>query len=74
MSGTHESQGKEEGWIEWSGGECPVDGAALVNVKFRDGGQSNACPAHYFRVLWRHAGMHHTNDIIAYRIHKESSN
>lgn len=24
-------------WIEWNGGECPVDGATLVNVKFSNG-------------------------------------
>lgn len=26
-----------DGWIKWAGGECPVDGATLVEVKLRDG-------------------------------------
>jgi hypothetical protein len=27
----------ENPWIEWSGGECPVDRNELVEVKYRDG-------------------------------------
>lgn len=59
-------------WIEWGGGECPLSPQTLVNVRFRDGGQACFKPAHYFQVLWRHAGMHHSNDIIAYRVVRES--
>lgn len=57
-------------WIEWGGGPVsPVNENTMVLVRFRDGGQSlEPRPAHYFQVLWRHAGMHHSNDIIAYRI------
>lgn len=26
---------KSDGWIEWHGGECPVDSDAIVEVKCR---------------------------------------
>ena len=28
-----------DGWIEWNGGECPVDNDSLVDVKFPDGSE-----------------------------------
>jgi len=28
-----------DGWIEWKGGECPVDNDSLVDVKFPDGSE-----------------------------------
>lgn len=60
---------KSDGWIEWGGGECPVEKGALVDVKHLDGeiyqnkpamGDNNVC--------WSHNGSH--GDIIAYRLHK----
>lgn len=27
----------EAEWIDWAGGECPVPGETLVEVRFRDG-------------------------------------
>ena len=30
-----------DGWIPWRGGECPVDGDVVVDVKFRAQGQAN---------------------------------
>lgn len=57
------------GWIDWPGGECPVERGTHVEVRFRDGAQAGGHhPAHFFDILWRHAGMHRDNDIIAYRI------
>lgn len=62
---------KNDGWIEWGGGECPVEKGTLVDVKHRDGevyqnkpaiGDNNVC--------WSHTGFH--GDIIAYRLHKPS--
>lgn len=62
---------KNEGWIEWGGGECPVEKGTLIDVKHRDGevyqnkpaiGDNNVC--------WSHTGFH--GDIIAYRLHKPS--
>lgn len=62
---------KNDGWIEWGGGECPVEKGTLIDVKHRDGevyqnkpaiGDNNVC--------WSHTGFH--GDIIAYRLHKPS--
>lgn len=67
--------GEEGKWIEWAGGECPVDGATLVDVKFRGHG------ALLNRYAWEHddaiktfSCWHHSRsepdsaDIIAYRV------
>lgn len=60
---------KNEGWIEWGGGNCPVEKGTLIDVKHRDGeiyqnkpamGENNS--------RWSHFGSH--GDIIAYRLHK----
>lgn len=66
---------KNEGWIEWGGGECPVEEGMLVDVRYRDS-------EHYPDLLgvyalssfgvgadyWVRDGL--CNDIIAYRLHK----
>ena len=54
-----------EGWIEWHGGECPVDSDAIVEVKYRKTNtyQYNNDRAGDFD--WAHAGS--SSDIIAYR-------
>lgn len=67
---------KNEGWIEWSGGECPVPRGTLVDVRYRDGKQLNALSANYGTlnprdasfVFWRNDGSE--KDIIAYRLHQ----
>ena len=53
-----------EGWIEWHGGECPVDSDAIVEVKCRwhNQHQYNNDRAGYF--YWSHTGSN--ADIIAY--------
>lgn len=57
-----------DGWIEWRGGECPVDGGVIVDVEFECGPAiSNPTTADGWD--WRERGSH---GIIAYRIHKES--
>lgn len=54
-----------DGWIEWSGGGCPVPADTVVDVRFRNGDES---------ITYRNAGGldwqhdHHPRDIIAYRI------
>ena len=56
-----------DGWIEWKGGECPVDVDALVCCKLRSGKVS--ITAYHAGILsWRHDG--NAADIIAYRPHK----
>lgn len=59
---------KNEGWIEWAGGECPVANHVVVDVKFRDQIDPvlDGDPAENFR--WEHFG--NSADIIAYRLHQ----
>lgn len=58
-----------DGWIEWSGGECPVDGDALVVCKVRTGKEwCNGRAIKAAILLWRHTGG--AADIIAYRQHR----
>ena len=54
------------GWIQWSGGECPVDSDAIVEVKYRKPNpyQFNNDRAGDF--YWAHDGF--GGDIIAYRL------
>jgi hypothetical protein len=67
---------KNDGWIDWGGGECPVPTGTLVDVKWRDGRIDDGIPAKISHDLyssrrnairWRHHGNSH--DIIAYRLH-----
>jgi len=53
-------------WIEWNGGECPVDSYTPVQVRFKSGGWDTVLAERYD---WDHAGC--DSDIIAYRIHKK---
>ena len=57
-----------EGWIDWHGGECPVDSDAIVEVKCRhpSSNQFNNDRAGDF--YWSHDGLGY--DIIAYRLQK----
>ena len=56
-----------DGWIEWKGGECPVDVDALVCCKLRSGKVS--ITAYHAGILsWRHDG--NGADVIAYCPHK----
>ena len=68
-----------DGWIEWKGGECPVDVGTIVDVKHRDGdigirchaGMSSSEPdgeGHATAEDWSH--LDEGGDIIAYRLHK----
>lgn len=59
-----------EGWIEWGGGECPVEEGTLVDVRFRDGDDGiniEAKNLHWFHKNW-------SADIISYRLHKPDFN
>ncbi len=55
-----------DGWIQWAGGECPVDSDAIVEVKYRKPNpyQFNNDRAGDF--TWSHDGF--DGDIIAYRL------
>lgn len=75
---------KNDGWIEWGGGECPVPCGTAVDVKHRCGAVSEnqqAWPKHHKesdvvvnpfsnagQAFWRHENS--VADIIAYRLHQ----
>lgn len=54
-----------DGWIEWSGGECPVDGDSIVDVEFNSG---NIVSCVTKGLSWRHEWTY--SNVIAYRLHK----
>jgi hypothetical protein len=64
LSGT----GDADGWIEWKGGECPVDRNSIVSIKMRGCGRSAGSA---FTLDWFHRGR--DGDIIAYRLAKIDS-
>lgn len=55
-----------DGWIEWSGGECPVDPDDLVDLVARRGWKYTAMKAGHWG--WRHDGEGF--DIVRYRLSK----
>ena len=57
----------DDGWIPWSGGNCPVGCKTLVNWKVRHGVEGNE-PSDAGRLRWDHSEGPY--DIIAYRISK----
>ncbi|HAZ2983871.1 TPA: hypothetical protein J0587_004698, partial [Salmonella enterica subsp. enterica serovar Kentucky] len=61
-----EAKTDADGWIDWGGGECPVDTKTLVDIRLKVGFTYKSChPGDY---SWRHAGG--GGDIIAYRLHQ----
>lgn len=64
------STSSDDGWIEWTGGECPVAPEALVRVRYRTGREKAlASPARAFRWSWVARKIPSIRDIIAYRCH-----
>ena len=57
----------EHEWIAWHGGDRPVEGDTLVNVRLRNGGLvGGATCADLF--FWKHKGV--SSDIVAWRLAK----
>lgn len=54
------------GWIQWAGGECPVDSDAIVEVKYRKPNQHQYNNDRAGDFYWAHTGSN--ADIIAYRL------
>lgn len=54
------------GWIDWQGGECPVDSDAIVEVKFRNPSRNKFNNDRAGDFAWSHDGF--GGDIIAYRL------
>jgi hypothetical protein len=64
-----ETAADADGWIEWNGGGCPVDGGEFVVCKVRSGREWRDGKPIMAKVLrWSHTGG--IADIIAYRLHK----
>lgn len=60
---------KNDGWIEWGGGKCPVEKGTLIDVKLRDGEIYQNKPAMgENNYNWTHTGSR--GDIIYYRLHQ----
>ena len=70
---------KNDGWIEWGGGECPVEKGTLVDVRYRNGKENHHvgaglsfCDTGSNPDLnaedWSKDGT--SSDIIAYRLHQ----
>lgn len=57
-------QPENDGWIPWSGGECPVNNLLRVQVQYREIDFGDTANAGSFR--WNHVGK--PSDIIAYKI------
>lgn len=57
---------KNDGWINWHGGNCPVDKGVLVDVRYRDMSETDGDSAG--QLYW--GFDNETDDIIAYRLHK----
>jgi len=69
-------------WIEWNGGECPVETGTLVDVKYRNGnvnfhvmaGVCECCSGSdpsSSASNWGHLDFH--SDIVAYRVHNQAA-
>lgn len=68
----------KDGWIEWKGGECPVEDRDIVEVMFRGYGEEHTdiAAAILFSYglydSWKHqphpSDGSHDGDIVAYRI------
>lgn len=54
------------GWINWHGGECPVDSDAIVEVKYRKPNPYQLNNERAGDFAWAHDGI--DDDIIAYRL------
>ena len=68
-----EPQADADGWIPWSGGECPVETPAHnLFIRFRSGKEASDHASRAQSYVWQYEGKAHPADIIAYRIVKES--
>jgi hypothetical protein len=60
----------DEGWIAWSGGECPVEPETLVRIKLRGGYYRPPTKAENFR--WTYLDEIPDYDIIAYKVERQN--
>lgn len=55
---------KDDGWIEWHGGDCPVPAGTKVDLRFRE--MEDSC--NVFAHVWSWISLGSHADIVAYRI------
>lgn len=60
---------KNDGWIEWGGGNRPVDGEAYVDVKLRGGHVVTKRRAD--TLYWNHYTTNGDGEIMSYRLHRD---
>lgn len=60
---------KNDGWIEWGGGACPVHGTVYVDVKLRSGHVTTERRA--YSLDWNHYTPDGDGAIISYRPHRD---
>jgi hypothetical protein len=58
-------QPDSDGWIEWHGGECPVDVQSSVQVRYCTGGNDIGTAGGFY---WDHRPNSPKADIVAYRV------
>lgn len=66
---------KNDGWIEWSGGECPLEKGTIIDTKDRDGhenfGEVIGSTNNVDDIFWqRGVCSYPAYEIIAYRLHQ----
>lgn len=64
---------KNDGWINWNGGDCPLAKGDLIDFRLRGGGiHENLVVGEIIGERWTHSDSYHraSCDIIAYRLHK----
>lgn len=62
--------GMEPEWVEWGGGECPVNPGASVEVRLRMGLESESIACAFD---WGHNATYSSDaDIVAYRVKEQS--
>lgn len=60
---------KNDGWIDWGGGECPVHPNDVVDYKMQDGSESSR-PERAEDLRWDFCVKTEPYAIVAYRLHK----
>lgn len=64
IDGGDNQKADSDGWIEWKGGDCPVDDCLIVEVEYNGGGVASAAAKSF---SWAHEWEY--SNIIKYRLH-----
>lgn len=61
-------ESKDDGWIQWEGGDCPVPGGTRVEIKLRGEVEAEYAKGYATNLWWEHTAEFPENDIVAYRV------